>query len=244
MHAYYTHNLVDMLHTFSMANIGLTLLLISLLLSTLARGQGIAIQRNIVTATATGTRSYKNTIAAFSLCVEFQGQTAGAVQRKLASASNKLVAFLNAKKVEKLQTSGVSFYATYDYSSSPFRLTGYRGSNTVTFEVPVEQAGPIMDESVKNGATRVSGIRYKGTPAVKQAARNGAIADAAKVARMEATAIVVALGRRLGQAVNMKIKEQSTPYYFGGGGSGAPASQNVGGEQSVKAAVTVVFPVI
>ncbi len=212
---------------------------------------------NIVSVTGAGRRTYNTSIAVFSLGVSAEAKTAIATQKILANKSTSLFAFLRAQKVQKLETTGVNLYERRNYSSGGSKIIGYGGSNTVTFEIAVDNAGVILDGAVRNGASNINGVSFKATPEVTAAAREEALRDAAKNAKREATTIVTALGRNLGNPVEAKITDsfvpQGTPSSFARrefaavpaapASKARPTSKITSGERSVTAYVSISFAI-
>lgn len=114
------------------------------------------------------------------------GATATQVQADIAKRSNQVVDFLKSKNVAKLTTTGINLQPEYDYNNGDRRLIGYLATNTVSFEVPTAQAGSLMDEAVKVGATRIDGISFRATEAALAEAEKTALAEAAQDARTQA----------------------------------------------------------
>lgn len=214
--------------------------------------------KHTITSTGVGRRSYKTLIAVIKLGIHKTGETAGGVQRQIAQASNELVSYIRSKKVSKLHTTSVSLYPTYDYRSSNRRITGYRGSFYLSFEVPIKDSGSILDGSVRNGATVVSSIRFRAENSVSSNARRLAIRDAVVNARNEAYVASYNLGRNFGAAISIKITDSFFPnpvaatalqraYSMPAPGARVappPPTSIIAQEQTVQAYVTVTFSII
>ncbi len=210
--------------------------------------------RHVIVATGVGRRTYKTSIAVIRLGVRKTGTSASDVHRKALSASSSLVKYLKAKKVSKLQTTSLSLFATYDYRSRVRRVAGYTGSTMLSFEVPIEKAGPLLDGSIRNGATSVSSVSFKAENAISADARRFAIHDAVVRAREEANVAVLSLGRVMGSPVHIKITDtfyaqpiaapQIQRVFSAAPGRPAPPPPStpiVSSEQTVRAFVTVTF---
>ncbi len=210
--------------------------------------------RHVVIATGVGRRSYKTSVAMIQLGVQETGPTARDVQAEVAGSSSKLMDFLKSQHVNKLQTTAVSLYPTYDYRSNPRKLTGYSGSNTVSFEVPIARAGMLLDASVRHGATMVQSLSFRASSLVSTNARRYAIRDAVIRARIEARTAVFSLGRVLGNPVFVKVTDSyiprpvSAPTMTGSfalartdGAHTQPTTPIVASVQTVRAYVTVTF---
>jgi uncharacterized protein len=207
-------------------------------------------ERMLRTLTVTGqcTEKIASTIAQVQLGVEAQGKTAQQVQQEVAKRSSKVVALLKSRNVEKLQTTGINLNPQYSYNNNKQTLTGYQASNTVSFRVPIPQAGTIMDDAVKAGASRIDSLSFT--------ASDQAIADAQKVALRKATldaqdqskAVLDTLGFTSKDIVSIQVNGSNTPpprpYPVSFSTStklqGEAVSSPVeGGEQPVQASVTL-----
>ena len=78
-----------------------------------------------------------------------------------ARRSARVVAYLKTQQVDKLQTTGINLNPNYIYTngSNP-KISGYTATNSISFQVPTERAGTILDAAVKNGATRIDGVNF------------------------------------------------------------------------------------
>ncbi|PSB13637.1 hypothetical protein C7B76_19160 [filamentous cyanobacterium CCP2] len=200
-----------------------------------------------VTVTGQGTESLPATQARITLGVEVQGETAEAVQAEVARRSNAVLSLLQARNdVSKLQTAGLYLSPTYDYSNNTPRITGYTATNTVSFEVPSDQAGALMDEVVRSGATRIDGISFMADEAAIAEARQRAIEEAAQNAQVQADAVLSSLGFTRREIVGIQVNGAQAippiPLYGGERAlqdAAASPTPIVGGEQEVQATVTL-----
>src|SRR4028118_159608 len=110
-----------------------------------------------LTVTGRGVESIQTTKTQVQLGVEVQGKSATGVQQDAARRSTSVVELLRSRNVEKLQTTGIRLNPVYSYENNTQRLTGYSATNTVSFQLPTEQAGTLLDDAVKAGATRING---------------------------------------------------------------------------------------
>ncbi|NJN73315.1 MAG: SIMPL domain-containing protein [Limnothrix sp. RL_2_0] len=158
-----------------------------------------------ISVTGQGEEAIATSISQVRLGVEVKGATAEQVQSDIANRSTKVVEFLKSKNVQKLTTTGINLQPQYDYNSGKQRLIGYIATNTVSFEVPTENAGSIMDEAVKAGATRIDGISFRATDNVLAEAEKIALAEAATDARAQADAVLAALGLSAKEIVQIQV---------------------------------------
>lgn len=205
-----------------------------------------------VTARGVGNRSYRTSIAIIRLGVQAENRTAAVVQRQLALSSARLVRFLQQQRVQKLSTAGIFLRPVFSLNGRTRRITGYTGSNTVTFETPVELAGAILDGAVRSGATRINRVSFRGAPNVVRAARQMAIRDAVRMAREEALIAADALGFGLRHPIMLEITDSFFPAPVsagrfaamdGGRGRRAATTQIIAREQSVVARVRVEYAI-
>lgn len=236
-------------------NTVLPIISVVLAFAVVARAQQCGIEMNVLKSNGVGERSLPTTIAVVRLGVESEGKTAKEAQTKNAAASDKLTAYLKTQNVQKLQTTGVSLQPQFNFNVTPRQITGYRASNTVSFEVPVARAGTILDGAVTNGATNINGVSFKATPEATAAARKLALADAVANAKMEASAAAAAASRRLGAASVISIVDSFSPgpvsarANFGvesasARSADAPTTQVIARDQIIRARVAITYKLL
>lgn len=226
------------------------ILLLAALVSavSIATAQSCPSNKRTVVVTGTGSVGVPTTIAVVRLGVQAEAATAVAAQSALSTAANKLISFLKTQpSVSKLQTTGINLNEQRNFNVSPPVTVGFQASNTVSFEVPVEATGAVLDGAVKNGASNIESVSFKATDQVVAGAREKAIKDAVANAKREADIAVKAAGRTLGLPLNIAIDNaasNSSPPSFGGGAqfsSKAAAPPVLPQEQQVTARVTVTY---
>jgi uncharacterized protein YggE len=202
-------------------------------------------QMRTITVTGEGIENIATSKAIVRLGVEIQGKEAGKVQQEIASRSDAVVKFLRSRQVEKLETTGINLQPNYDYSNNQRRLIGYLGSNLISFQVEIGQAGVLIDEAVKVGATRIDGVSFTATEQAIAAAQKNALVQATEQAREQATIVLQALGLAPKETVSIQVGNTSNPVPIAKGevafsrADAAPSSPVIGGEQTVRAAVTL-----
>lgn len=207
----------------------------------------IAQERTMRTLTVSGQgiERIPTTITQVQLGVEVQGKSSEEVQKEVARRSSAVVALLQSRNVEKLETTGVRLNPTYDYSGNTQRLTGYVGVNTVSFQINTERAGTIIDDAVKAGATRVDGISFTATDSAIATAQKQALRLATQDAQQQADAVLESLNLRRKDIVSIQINNASAPpppmlRSANFAEQAADAKMPViGGEQQVNAMVTL-----
>ncbi len=201
-----------------------------------------------LTVTGRGFEDIQTTIAQVRLGVEVEGKTANDVQREVARRSNSVVSFLKSRPVDKLETTGINLNPRYDYTNNRQTLVGYVGSNNVSFRVPTERAGEIIDEAVKAGASRIDSVSFTATDEATAAAQKRALQKATQEANAQADAVFSALNLTRKEIVNVQINNAVAPQPIFQDvaprarmqAAAAPSpSPVVGGEQRVEGSVTL-----
>ena len=200
-----------------------------------------------LTVTGRGTEMVATTITQVRLGVEAQGKTANEVQLEVARRSNAVVNLLNARQVDKLETTGINLNPSYQYDNGKQTLTGYSASNIVSFRIATEKAGTLLDEAVKAGASRIDGVSFIATDEAIAATQKTALREATQDAQAQADAVFSALNFTKGQIVSIQVNGASAPpprpledfqNMRASAASKAP-SPVIGGEQEVQASVTL-----
>jgi uncharacterized protein YggE len=223
--------------------IATTLLSLSIVSPALAQEQ---IMRTL-TVTGRGVESIPTTISQVRLGVEVQGSTAEEVQQEAARRTNAVVELLRSRNVDKLTTTGIYLSPQYNYENGSQELVGYTASNTVSFEIVTEQAGDILDASVRVGATRIDGISFTAAEEAIATAQNQALREATQEAQAQADVVLDALGLTREEVVNIQINGAAPPMPPRPLARAAVEQLSladaptpvVGGEQQVEAAVTL-----
>lgn len=199
-----------------------------------------------ITVTGQGVERIPTTIAHVQLGVEIEGQNATEVQAEVAKRSNSLVELLRSRSVSRLQTSGIQLRPNYTYNDNQRRLVGYVATNLVTFELPIEQVGNVLDESVKVGATRIDNVNLTATEEAIASAQEKALVKATQSAQKQAQVILQSLNLKAQEIVTININGANIPNpvimeKMRGGMMAASMADTavVGGEQSVTASVTL-----
>lgn len=144
--------------------------------------------------------------------------TAQEAQAKCAEAMEKTLAALKALSLDKYepQTGTVTLQPRYNDNyrdQSERHIIGYAATNTVRVRTTdLKASARIIDAALKAGANRVDGISF----GIKEylAAREEALAMAAKAAKRKAEVLAGSLDQRLGRITSMS--ESSPSYNYGG----------------------------
>ncbi|MDZ8184245.1 MAG: SIMPL domain-containing protein [Nostoc sp. ChiSLP02] len=236
---------------FPSANMWKTLSLTLLLFTAFTLPPALAQEKEKMWRTLTvngrGTEAVPATLAQVSLGVEIQSKTAQEAQQEAARRSSAVVAFLKSQNVEKLQTTGIRLNPVYSYNNNVQRITGYAATNTVSFRIPIQETGTLLDGAVKAGATQIEGVSFIANDEAIARAQNEALAEATQNARLQANAVFSALGFSPKEVVSIQVNNASAPpppvLYRAEAAklqNAADASTPViGGEQQVEASVTL-----
>ena len=214
-------------------------LLLSFPTTALAQDQEL----RILTVTGQGTENIATTLTEVQLGVEIQGETAEAVQQEVAERTSAVVELLRSRNVEQLQTTGVRLQPAYDFSNNDRRLIGYMATNTVSFRLPTEQAGSLLDEAVQAGATQIDGVSFTATEGAITEAQQQALRDAVEDAQQQAQAVLQALNFTAKEIVSIQVNGANTPrpqvFEAAQLAREAASTPIIGGEQAVQASVTL-----
>ncbi len=197
-----------------------------------------------ITASGEGTVAISTTQTQVRLGVEVQGKTANEVQQEVAKRSQAVVSRLQERNVEKLETTGIRLNPNYNYQNNQRRLVGYVGVNTVSFKIPTQQAGSILDEAVNAGATRIDGVSFTATEDAIAQARQQALRAATQDAKNQAETVLNTLELASQEIVSIQINSASPPSPKPFQAESARAATDsstpvMGGEQEVRASVTL-----
>ncbi len=205
-----------------------------------------AIQR-VLTVTGQGKEIIAATQAQVNLGVEAQAKTAEEAQREVARRSDAVVKFLQSQNVEKLQTTGINLNPEYSYTNNKRQLIGYNASNSVTFKVGADKAGPLLDRAVSAGASSINGLSLFASEEAIAAAQKQALRQATQVAQDQANAVLEPLNLSAKEVIGIQVNGASAPPIpipFAKTAaletaSAPPSTPIIAGEQTVEATVTL-----
>ncbi len=198
-----------------------------------------------LTVTGRGVEEIATTLTQVRLGVDAQGKTANEVQEAVARRSNAVVMLLKSRSVEKLETTGINLNPVYRYDNNRQKLDGYSASNSVSFRVPTEKAGTLLDEAVKAGASRIDGVSFVASDAAIATAQKLALREATQDAQSQADAVFSALNLTRKEVVSIQVNGASAPppmladvatFKVAAAQASTPV---VGGEQRVEGSVTL-----
>jgi uncharacterized protein YggE len=203
-----------------------------------------------LTVTGNGMKTIETTIAEVQLGVEIQGKTATEVQKEVAQRTSVVVDILRSKNVQQLKTTGVQLNPNYNYDQANQNngqpvLTGYIGTNTVSFRISTNQVGTLLDETVKAGASRIDGISFRATPEAIFTAKKEALRKASINAQDQADIVLDTLNLTSKEIIKIEVDEARVeePQYAArdqlSNLETKISTPVVGGEQTVEASVTL-----
>ena len=195
-----------------------------------------------LTVTGNGIEKIATTQAEVNLGVEIRGKTATQVQQEIAQRTAAVVDLLNSKDVRQLQTTGVRLnpnYEAIDENNRQRVLTGYTGTNTVSFQISTEQVGVLLDEAIGAGATRIDGISFTATPEAISEAQKEALRKAAMDAQAKGEVVLDTLNFTSQGIINIKIDEANVGQPRLAVAESRASTPIIGGEQTVRGSVTL-----
>ena len=161
-----------------------------------------------VTAVGTATVTVTPDRAVFTAGVTTQDVTVANAQTQNAQAMQALIDAIKAQGVaaEDLQTSNYSINPVYDYNTGKLgdqqTLIGYTVSNTVTVTLrELDKLPSLLDTAVAAGANQTYGISFESSQ--NTAAYDQALAAAAQDALRKASIIAKAIGKQVGEVVEI-----------------------------------------
>lgn len=200
----------------------------------------------VLTVTGQGSESLPATLAQVQLGVEAQGETAEAVQQDIAQRSSAVIELLRSQNVDKLQTAGIRLNPQYNYDGDRPRIVGYTGSNTVSFQMPTDEVGTLLDDAIAAGANQINNVSFVAADEALDAARDTALQAATADAQAQASVVLGSLDLSAQEIVGIQVNNATppTPIPYAARGqlleSAADVSTPVeGGEQTVDARVTL-----
>ncbi len=182
--------------------------------ASVAGGQVAAPAAPQITVSARGEVHVAPDRARVQIGVETQGKTAAAAA---AENNKKQAAVLAAIKglgisSQQITTLGynVSPVQRYDDKERRVVIDGYQVTNIVQIVTDkLDQAGPIIDAGLANGANRVAGLDFMVKDAAK--ARDAALAQAIESARRQADVAAKAAGGQVAELLEINISEFERP---------------------------------
>ncbi|MEO0351739.1 MAG: SIMPL domain-containing protein [Cyanobacteria bacterium P01_A01_bin.15] len=200
----------------------------------------------VLTVTGEGSESIPATLARVQLGVTAQGETAETVQQDIARRSTAVIELLRSQPIDKLQTTGIRLNPQYNYDGNRPRIVGYTGSNTVSFQIPTDRVGTLLDDAIAAGANQINSVSFVAADEALDAARDTALQNATSDAQTQADVVLRSLNLSAQEIVGIQINNATPPrplpYAVQSRAALAEADVSTpveGGEQTVNARVTL-----
>jgi uncharacterized protein len=236
----------SLLVKFTPAKLGLSTLAICGFFSLILTNSAMAEEKlSTLTVTGQGIETIDTTLAEVRLGVEIQGKTAAEVQQQVAQKTSAVIDLLRSKNVAGLQTTGIRLEPSYDYSNNQSTLIGYVGTNSVSFRLPSDRVGSLLDETVRAGASRIDEVSFTATPEAIVEAQKAALRKATLDARGMADVVLKTLNLTSQEVVSIKINDTNFPPPMPlqldavAKGNAEAITPVIGGEQKIQASVTL-----
>ncbi len=213
------------------------------------QAQTQAVLLRTLTVTGQGKEQIQTTLTQVQLGVEAQGKTAQEVQQAVAKRSTAVVNLLKSRSVEKLQTTGINLNPNYSYDNGRQTLIGYQASNTVSFRLPTEKIGSLLDDAVQAGASKIDSVSFTASDSAIATAQKAALQKATQEAQAQANAVFSSLGLTAKGIASIQINGAQPPQPMPvapfsastklQGEAAMDSTPVIGGEQTVDASVTL-----
>ena len=147
--------------------------------------------------------------ARLTFAVETQATAAGEASAQNARRMDAVIRALRSLGVRDLVVETFGYSLRPDYSTTPTdamrarTIAGYTALNNIRVTVSdVGAVGKVMDKAIEAGANRVSGLAFEASDT--EDARREALTLAVSRARAQAEAMAAALGRELGEPLEVR----------------------------------------
>jgi len=161
--------------------------------------------RRTLVVSGKGREKISATLAEVKLAVEARGKIATEVQQEIVRTSSAVVDLLRSLNVKQLKTVGIQLRTYHDYIDGVMKQIEHRGSNTIIFNLPIDNAGVAIDEATKAGANRVDGITFNATDEAIDAAKQEALRKATIDAKTQAKTVLSTLDFTLQDITHIKV---------------------------------------
>lgn len=143
-------------------------------------------------------------IAQLAFSVNTEAATAEECQQLNSQSLNQVLDYLKAQGIaeESIQTSNYSLEPKYDWNSGQ-TIIGYQMSvRVVVSQIPMEQVGTLITDTVNHGANRVESVSYLSSQ--YEASYQEALKKAVDSAREKAQVLADAGGCQVGHVIHME----------------------------------------
>ncbi|BAY86400.1 hypothetical protein NIES267_59070 [Calothrix parasitica NIES-267] len=201
--------------------------------------------KNILQVTSKGEVTVPTSITTVDLGIQVQAPTAAEVQQQVAEQTTNVVDVLENLEVQELQTTSVRLFPVYSFENDTRTLTGFEGRNTLSFELPTEDAGTAIDKATEAGANLVQNISFSASDEALQQARLQALNQAVEQAQTEAQTVFNTLGLVSQEIVGIEILQLgesnpiAQPLQFEASAARDATTPIIGSNQTVQATVSL-----
>ncbi|MEH1841499.1 MAG: SIMPL domain-containing protein [Nostoc sp.] len=161
--------------------------------------------------TGQGEVNVPTTLTDVQLGIQVEGKTATEVQEEVAQRSTAVVDLLKNLGAQELQTTSIQLNPVYSFKDDTQTLTGFRGLNTLQFELPTVQAGAAIDKAIQAGANLIQNISFTASDEALQQARLQVLSEAVKDAQAQAGAVFSTLQLTPEKIIDIDINSASNP---------------------------------
>ena len=166
----------------------------------------------ILEVTGQGKVSVPTTLTEVQLGIQVQGKTSTEVQEETAQRSAAVVDVLQKLGAQQLQTTSIQLNPVYKYDKDGNQtLTGFKGLNTLQFELPTDKAGAAIDTAIQAGANLIQDISFTASDEALEQARLQVLSEAAKDAQAQAGAVFSTLQLTPGKIIDIDINSANNP---------------------------------
>lgn len=167
----------------------------------------------LITVSAPGEVTARPDRASTTVGVRFTRDTAGAAQgetNRVMDAVIKAVKEAGAED-EQVQTVSISLSPQYTYrrDRDERELTGYQSYAAIRVTTDIDTIGPVIDAAIKAGANDMSGVSFELSN--REELYQQALKRAMRIARQRAQALAEAIGRPLGDIVEVREGDTQGP---------------------------------
>lgn len=145
--------------------------------------------RNILEVTGKGEVTVPTTITTIDLGIQVEAATATEAQQQAAQQTTEVVDVLENLDAQELQTTSVRLFPIFSFEDDTRELTAFQARNTLSFELPNEEAGAAIDAAIGAGANLVQNISFSASDEALQQARLQALEQAVEQAQTEAQTV-------------------------------------------------------
>ncbi|MCC5645745.1 SIMPL domain-containing protein [Nostoc sp. CHAB 5824] len=201
----------------------------------------------ILEVTGQGEVTVPTTLTEVQLGIQVEGKTATEVQKEVAQRSTAVVDVLQNLGAQELQTTSIQLNPVYKYQDGTQTLTGFRGINTLQFELPTDRSGAAIDTAIQAGANLIQNINFTASDEALQQARLQVLSEAVKDAQAQAEAVFSTLQLTPGKIIDIDINSAGnptpSPLVFEAGTRAAFAADTttpiIGSPQTIEASVSL-----